>query len=130
MMFNMWAVLSATIAAYLAGALWYSPLFFLRSWCRETDTPLDKELSHPVRVYGFTFLSTLISALILHWLLGPQPSMSDALLTGLLTGAGIVSMSLAVNYQFREHSLKLWLIDSGFHCLRFLLMGLVLALWA
>jgi len=129
MMINLWAVLSATIAAYLAGALWYSPLFFLRPWCRETGTDPDFELKNPLRVYGLTFLATLISALVLHQLLGPEPALDTALATGLALGAGVVAASQGINYQFARQSRLLWLIDGGFHCIRFTLMALVLAVW-
>ncbi len=128
-MINIWAVLSATIVAYLAGAVWYSPLLFFNRWCKETDTSPQAELVSPIRVYGLTFLSTLISALIMHWLLGPHPALPDALLLGGAIGGGMVAASQGINYQFSQHSLCLWLIDGGFHCLRFLLIGLVLSLW-
>ena len=129
MSLNIWAVLSATIVAYLAGALWYSPFGFLRHWSRETEIPVDAEPTNPVRVYGLTFLSTLISTLVLSWLIGPTPTLTDALTTGLLVGACLVSASLGINYQFGKQSLTLWIIDSGFHCLRFLLIALILAIW-
>lgn len=129
MMINIWAVLSATIVAYLAGALWYSPLLFFNRWCQETATSPQAELASPIRVYGLTFLSTLISALIMHWLLGPAPALQSALLLGLVIGGGVVAASLGINYQFSQYSMALWLIDGGFHCLRFILIALVLSYW-
>lgn len=128
-MFNLWAVLSATIIAYLAGAVWYSPLFFLRRWCRETGTPSDMELPSPIRVYGLTFLATLICSVVMYKLLGPAPSLAEALTLALTLSVGIVATSLGINYQFARNSLVHWLIDSGFHCVRFLLIGVVLAVW-
>ncbi|MCV6587508.1 MAG: DUF1761 domain-containing protein [Marinobacterium sp.] len=129
MMINLWAVLSATIAAYLAGAIWYSPYVLLRRWCKETGTPENSEIDNPIRTYGLTFLATLIGAVVLHLLLGPAPELKYAVLAGLMTGAGIVACSIGITYQFGRQSLTLWLIDGGFHCLRFTLIGLMLGLW-
>jgi len=46
-------------------------------------------------------------------------------------GAGLcwVATSFGINYLFAGRSLKLWLIDGGYHTLQFTLYGLVLGLW-
>ena len=44
-------------------------------------------------------------------------------------GACFVATSFGINYQFAQHSLKLWLIDAGYHALQFLLFALILGLW-
>jgi hypothetical protein len=46
-----------------------------------------------------------------------------------LVGLAIVAMSFAINYTFAQRSLKLWLIDGGYHTLQFALYGLILGLW-
>ena len=48
---------------------------------------------------------------------------------GLLVGAGFVAASFGINYQFAQRSFKLWLIDSGYHIVQFMVFGLVLGLW-
>ncbi len=37
-------------------------------------------------------------------------------------------MSFAINYSFAGRSLKLWLIDGGYHTLQFVLYGIILGL--
>jgi hypothetical protein len=48
---------------------------------------------------------------------------------GALVGAGFVATSFGINYAFAQRSLKLWLIDGGYHLLQFTLYGLILGLW-
>jgi hypothetical protein len=49
--------------------------------------------------------------------------------SGVLAGFGFVAMSFAINYSFAGRSLKLWLIDGGYHTLQFALYGLILGAW-
>jgi len=70
---NIFAVLAATFASFIFGAVWYSPLLFLTRWCKEVGVDPHKEVSNPVKVYGITFFLTLFSAFILAIILGETP---------------------------------------------------------
>ena len=73
-----------------------------------------------------------IFADIRNWLclvLGPEPSLADAVGTGFLVGAVFVATSFGINYQFANRSLRMWLIDSGYHTMQFILFGLILGWW-
>jgi CRISPR/Cas system-associated protein endoribonuclease Cas2 len=48
---------------------------------------------------------------------------------GLMIGFFWVATSFAINYSFAQRSLKLWLIDAGYHLLQFALYGVILGLW-
>jgi len=124
------AVLLATIVSFALGAIWYSPLMFLKSWCKETGKDPDTPIKNAPQVYAASALFTLLSALVLQCLLGPAPDLQTAVFTGLAVGAGIVAASLGINYQFSGRSVKLWLIDGGFHIARFTVMGFVFGIWA
>jgi hypothetical protein len=54
--------------------------------------------------------------------------MQEALVRGLVVGAGFVATSLGINYQFAARKNVLWAIDGGYHVLQFLLYGLVFGL--
>ena len=125
---NWLAVLAAALSAFLLGGIWYGPLF-KNAWCREAGVDLDKPNGHPARVFGVAFVAALLSAVFLAWLLGPAPPLSLAVHHGVMVGFAFVSMSFAINYSFAGRSLKLWLIDSGYHILQFALYGLILGLW-
>ncbi|WP_020591246.1 DUF1761 domain-containing protein [Kiloniella laminariae] len=123
---NWFAVLTGTLAAYAFGALWYSPLLFLRSWSLAAN--LNDKLSPGPVVFASGFLLTLLAATALAVLLGPAPQLWDSLILSLLCGGALICSSIGVNYLFAGRSLRLWLIDGGFQIGRFLLIGLALGL--
>ncbi|WP_028919298.1 DUF1761 domain-containing protein [Pseudoxanthomonas suwonensis] len=125
---NLWAVLVAAVSAFVLGGIWYGPLFRL-AWCREAGIDPDKPGGHPAKVFGGAFVASLVAAGVFAWFIGPAPELARAVGTGLVAGAGWVATSFAINYLFAGRSLKMWLIDGGYHSLQFALYGLVLGLW-
>jgi hypothetical protein len=71
----------------------------------------------------------LITAAAFAVWMGPAPSLTSALLHGLVAGGCLVAASLGMTYQFANLSVLMWLIDGGYHVARFLLFGLMLGLW-
>jgi hypothetical protein len=123
--FNIWAVLVAVIASAILGALWYSPVLFLRPWVRAAG----REPQQTPAVYAVTLLSAVLGAVAFAVLVGPRPSLILALHHGLVVGTCIAAASLGLNYAFAGRGFTLWLIDGGFHIARFVVFGLVLGLW-
>ena len=125
---NLWAVLVAAASAFMLGGLWYGPLF-KHVWCREAGVDPDAAPKHPARVFGTAFVLSLVAAAAFALYLGPAPELRHALQAGLYVGAAFVATSFGINYAFAQRSLRLWLIDGGYHTLQFVLYGLVLGLW-
>jgi len=125
---NLWAVLAAAVSAFMLGGLWYGPLF-KHAWCREAGVDPDKPNGHPARVFGVAFVASLTAAFAFAWFLGPRPEMYHAVHAGSMVGLAYVATSFGINYAFAGRSLKLWLIDAGYHTLQFALYGLILGLW-
>jgi hypothetical protein len=125
---NLWAVLVAAASAFLLGGFWYGPLF-KEAWCRETGFDPDKPNGHPAVVFGGAFVLSLVAAAVFAVFLGPAPPLASSLGAGAAVGLGWVATSFGINYLFAGRSLKLWLIDGGYHVLQFVLYGLVLGLW-
>ena len=125
---NFWAILVATIGMISVGVLWYGPLF-KTTWCREAGVDLDAKPKHPAAVFGGAFVLSLVAAWALAAVIGrPEPSLPFALHAGFLTGLCFVATSFGINYLFAGRSLKLWLIDAGYHVLQFTLYGLIFGL--
>jgi hypothetical protein len=125
---NFLAVLAAAASAFLLGGLWSGPLF-KQAWCREAGVDPDASNGHPARIFGGAFVLSLIAAAVFAWFLGPRPALGVAVCTGAVTGVGWVAASCGLNYLFAGRSLKLWLIDGGYHTRQFTLYGLILGLW-
>lgn len=125
---NIVQVLVAAAAAFIVGAIWYSPLLFLTAWTKTVGIDPNEEIDNPVKVYGLTFLFTLLATIALAILIGPAPEFAEASTIALIVGLGIVASSLGINYQFAKNSFIHWLIDSGFHIVRMQVIALVLCL--
>jgi hypothetical protein len=73
-----------------------------------------------------------VLALLAAWnfanFLGPRPSLVFGTAVGFSAGLLWVASSFGINYLFERRSLKLFLINGGYHTLQFTVIGLVLAL--
>ncbi|MGH8029310.1 MAG: DUF1761 domain-containing protein [Arenimonas sp.] len=125
---NPWAIALAAVSSFLLGGLWYGPLF-KHAWCRAAGVDPEKPQGHPARVFGVAFAMSLVSAAVFAWLLGKDPAILYSIGMGLMVGLGWVATSFGINYQFAGRPTVLWLIDSGYHTLQFVLYGVILGLW-
>ena len=120
------ATLVATVLAFALGGLWYGPLFG-KAWMAEhgfTEEQLAKDFN-PAKTYGLTAVLAALSAVVFGIflaLLGERPPLFAA---GFGFSAGLfwVAASIGTNYLFERSSLKLFLINGGYHVVRFTLMG-------
>ncbi len=126
---NLYAVVLAAASSFVLGGLWYSPALFGARWKRDASDTRQPGSGHPARVFGVSFMFALIAAFAFATWLGPQPPLKTALIQGLVAGVGFVATSFGINYQFANRSTAMWLIDSGYHTVQFLLFGLILGLW-
>jgi hypothetical protein len=129
MPFNIWAVIAAAFAAFVIGGLWYSPLLFGKAWQREVGLS-DAQLAsgNMLRIFALTLLLSLIAALVFALFLGPRPQLGLGFGAGLSAGLCWVASSFGMNYLFARRSLKLFLIDGGYHTVQFTAIGLIIAL--
>jgi len=127
---NYLAVIAAAVATFALGGLWYSPALFGKAWQREAGVTEEKMKSaNMTLIFGLTFVLSLIAAWVFALFLGPRPPMALGLGAGFSAGLCWVAASLGINYLFERKSLKLWLINGGYHTLQFTIIGLILALW-
>jgi hypothetical protein len=126
---NWFAIAAAAMSAFVLGGLWYGPLF-KNAWCREAGMDPDApQKRHPARVFAIAIVASFVAATGFAWYVGPAPEAHEAVHAGLMIGFFWVATSFAINYSFAQRSLKLWLIDAGYHLLQFALYGVILGLW-
>lgn len=121
-------ILGAAISAMVLGAIWYSPFLFGNIWLREAGISKKAAKKHQLKTMVLAFILALIAAVIFALFLGDAPSFGSAVLIGFLSGLGWVGTSLGINYLFAQRSLKMFLIDAGYHILQFTLYGAILGL--
>jgi len=126
---NMVAILVAAISRFALGGIWYGPLFE-KAWMKESGMTEEKMKSgNMLKIFGLSFVASLIISIILAFFLGSQLSIVMGAVYGLLIGFGWVSMCLATNDLFEQRSFKLFAINAGYHTLSLTIMGAIIAAW-
>ena len=129
-MINIWAVLAASVSSMVLGAVWYSPVLFARAWMRESGTTeAQARAAQPAKTLGGAFVLALIGAAVFALFLGPRPAPGFAAAAGFAAGLCWIAGSFGINYLFEQRSLRLFLINGGYHTLQYALIGLILGLW-
>lgn len=120
------ATLAATAIAFALGGVWYGPLFG-EAWMAEHGFSEEKlrEGFDPARTYGLSAVLAALSALVFGIFLALLGERSPLFAVGFGFSAGLfwVAASIATNALFERSSLRLVLINGGYHVARFTLMG-------
>lgn len=129
--FNYLAILVATVSTFMLGGLWYSPALFQRAWMQEMGFTEEqcRNQGGVGRIMGLSFVLELIMAFNLAAFLGDKATFGFGLFAGAAAGFGWVGLSFGVTYLFERKSLRLFLINAGYHGLAFTLMGGILGAW-
>jgi len=123
---NLLAVLLAAISAFVLGGAWYSKAMFLNAWAADPGQATKTDHRHPAKIFGGAFICSLIAAYVFAMFLGPSPGIAFGVGAGVATGFGFVAMSFGINYLFEGKSLKLFLINGGYHVVQFTLYGVII----
>ncbi len=127
---NYLSVVVAALSSFAVGMLWYSPILFGKVWMEENGfTDEDIQSGNMPRIYGAAFILALIIAVNLDLFLGPDATFSWGMGAGALAGIGWVGAAMGTSYLFENKSLKLYLINAGYHAVNFIVMGGVLGAW-
>jgi hypothetical protein len=127
---NYLAVLTAAVSCFIIGGLWYSPVLFANSWMKEASISKDEiKQTNMVKIFGLSFLLTLIITFNLAAFLGPDAGFVWGMTAGALAGIGWVAASLGILYFFERRSLKLFLINAGYLAVSFIVAGGIIGAW-
>jgi hypothetical protein len=134
---NLLAVLAAAVATMVVGFLWYSPLLFARPWMVAMGyDPEDKSRMKEIqksagKSYAISFVASLVSAFVLAKII--YVTTVDTALYGMKVGfavwLGFVTTVQLTAKVFGNQSTKLYLINTGYQLICYLVMGVILAVW-
>jgi hypothetical protein len=127
---NLLAILVAAISGFMVGGIWYGPLFG-KAWQREIGLSDDAIKSgNPLKIYGTTFLFSVLSAVFLGHLLAHfgEMSLRSTMMISVGVALGFIVPAIGTNYLFGQKSGKLFAIDAGYWVAFYAAMGLVFAL--
>jgi len=125
---NWLAVITATLAGFFIGGLWYGPLFGKEWTALIGRTEEEARKANMARVYGTTIVLNFIAATSLAMLIGTA-GWQAGLFYGFLAGFTFVAMAFGVTYLFESRPLKLWCINAGYQVVFFSAMGAILGGW-
>ena len=127
-----WAAFAvAVIAQFVLGALWYSPLLFVKAWQSETGhTPQDIGKRMPTALPGQLIGAAVTAFVLVHFIryAGADTALAGAAV-GLFAWLGFTAMPAMGYVLFGSRKLKLSLIDNGYHLAGVVLMGAILGGW-
>jgi len=126
---NFMAVLVAAVSAFVVGAIWYGPLFSnpWQSLMGLSDEKINS--GHPAMVFGPALLLTIVQAVALATVIGPDAGAVGGLVTAISIALAFVASAFGVNYLFARHPRQLFFIDAGYILLEFGVMGLIIGAW-
>lgn len=126
---NLVAILIAAASGFLIGGIWYGPLFG-KAWQREvglSDTEIQS--ANMVKIFGITFLFSLLSAVFLgHLLAHFDTDFYRTMMISTGIALGFVAPAIGTNYLYGRKSGKLFAIDAGYWIAFYAAMGLVFGL--
>jgi hypothetical protein len=136
---NYLAVLVAAIVIFALGGLWYSPALFAKRWIalhNKTEEQMRAEAAaaNMPLMYFAAFVCAFIQAYVLAAVLGHLAQVTDmnaahgAIFAAMLWlgFAGSTSFATAL---FSGKPKQLWVIDSMYNLVSFVLAGIILAVW-
>ena len=124
----------AAAAAFILGALWYSPALFGKAWVAAnglTPEKVEAMRASAPRAYTVSFLCNLVMATALCALLhrvGVVSWLTGAKL-GALIGIGFAATIGLTANMYSDKRLSAWSIDAGYQIAYLILMGGILAAW-
>ncbi|MFN2398753.1 MAG: DUF1761 domain-containing protein [Gemmatimonadaceae bacterium] len=132
---NYLAVIVSAFIIFILGGLWYSPVLFARKWIAlmgKTEAELRAESSGSMPVmYVLAFLCALISAWVLAVLLNHFVNLTPmrGAMVGALCWLGFAGPTSFATALFSMQPRQLWLINSGYNLVSFIIAGVILAVW-
>ena len=131
---NWLAVLVATVAYFVLGALWYSKALFGRVWAKL----INLDVNNPDLKKGMggmmvsTFLLMFIVSFGLEVLIvkiGFAQEFMYGIELGLLTGLAFATAAVSINYVYERRPSSLYLINNGYHVLGHIIVATILVVW-
>jgi hypothetical protein len=131
---NYLAILVAALAAFVLGAIWYSPVLFGRLWLKAQGWGPERmdEMRHDVgRSYGISFVCYLVMASVLAMLFSFAGFLGavDGLWLGFLCWLGFAATIGLTRHLFSDKPISLYLIDAAYQLAYLLAMGAIIGMW-
>ena len=136
---NWLAVLDAGIVIFVLGGLWYSPVLFAKRWIAlqgrtEEQMRADAAKANMPVMYASVFLCGLITALVMAMIMSHvgdrmELNVGHGAIVGFSCWLGFAATTSYGTALFSMKPRQLWLIDTMYNLVSFVLAGIILAVW-
>ena len=134
---NLWAVLVAAVSTMVVGFLWYSPMLFAKPWTvlmgydPNDKAKMDEMRKSAGKSYAISFVASLVAALVLGKIIEVTSVQSPlyGMKIGFAVWLGFVTTVQLTAKLFGNQPTKLYLINTGYQLVCYLVMGAILAVW-
>lgn len=132
---NYLAVLASALVIFLLGGTWYSPALFAKKWTALSGKSEAELKAGSSGAMPGMLLLAFLCGLLVSWTLAVILGHFDKVtpicgaMVGGLCWLGFAGATSYANALFSGKPKALWLIDSGYNLVCFLLAGLILGAW-
>lgn len=128
-------IIGAAVAAWLLGAVWYSPLLFAKAWVKAhgyTPEKVAQMQANAAKAYAGSFGAMILIAYVLHIFLDHLGVSTAGAGAGWAFHAWL-GFALPIGFTanlYSDKPITTFLIDAGYQLVYLVTMGLVLGRWA
>lgn len=128
------AVLTAGAVIFILGGLWYSRALFATAWVNLMGKT-EEELKAGASAMPLMLILAFGCALLIAWTLAVvlnhfgTPTPARGAMVGALCWAGFAGATSFATAIFSSQPRLLWLINTGYNLVSFVLAGIILAAW-
>jgi hypothetical protein len=131
---NYLAVLVSAAVIFALGGLWYSPVLFAKKWLALMGKS-EADMKAGSSIMPLVFLQAALCGAVISWALAVLLNHFVNLtplrgaMVGVMCWLGFAGATSYANILFNQRPKGLWLIDSGYNLVSFVLAGVILAAW-
>ena len=127
---NGWAVLAATVVAFVMSAAWYAPPVLGNRWTAALGKSKE-QLGDPLKLMVAQFFLTLAITAVLALVVVRFGAVTwiEGAAIGFVLSAGLVATSLLSDWMFCGFDMKLYWIQTGCKLASVTAMGAILGAW-
>lgn len=131
---NYLAVLVSAVAAFMLGAVWYSPALFARQWMAAhnyTPEKIEAMKRGMAKTYSLSFVCFLVMAWVLAVFIDRMAILSwvGGVKLGALAWLGFAATIGLTANLYSDKPLAAYLIDASYQLVYLIVMGIILAVW-